>query len=428
MDKTIAIILAGGSGERLSVLTAERTKPAVPFGGLYRVIDFTISNCVNSGIEHIAVATQYRPRSLAEHVLGSEQRWETATVRGSLRMLHPYLSREGGGWYKGTADAVYQNLYVVEEQNVNEVLILAGDHVYLMNYNSLLRYHRRKGADATIGLVEIPLEEASRFGVVTLDRRGDIKAFHEKAKEPVSNLASMGIYVFNKDVLIKCLEQDMEREDSQHDFGRDIIPRLVNGHKVAGFMFHDYWRDIGTVEAYWQANMDLVVDLPPLNLYGLDTRVFTFPRNPPPVKLGPGGQVSRSLICNGSIVNGHVVNSVISDSVFIEEGSVVADSIVFSNSFIGRNAIIHRSIVDKQVTVGQGCQIGMGEDYTSNRDEPDHLNTGITVLGKGSKLPDGTRVGRNVKIGCWVGDNDFASDFIPSGSSVTRKKARRHSV
>jgi glucose-1-phosphate adenylyltransferase len=383
MEKVLAMILAGGSGERLSVLTAERTKPAVPFGGLYRVIDFTISNCVNSGIENIAVLTQYRPRSLAEHILGSEQRWEMHTARGRLRMLQPYLSREGHSWYKGTADAVYQNLYVVEEQKLDQVLILAGDHVYLMNYNSILRYHKRKGAEVTIGLVDVPLEEASRFGVVALDRSGNIKAFHEKAKEPVSNMASMGIYVFNTDVLIKCLEEDMEMEDSGHDFGRDIMPCLPEKHKVAGFMFHDYWRDIGTVEAYWQANMDLIVDLPPLNLYNLETRVFTFPRNPPPVKLGPKGQVSRSLLCNGSFINGQVLNSVISDNVFIEEDAVVADSIVFSDSFISRGSIIHRSIIDKQVAVGQGCQIGFG---------------------------------------------DFPSDFIPSGSSVIKKKPRRHNV
>ncbi|MDP2744224.1 MAG: glucose-1-phosphate adenylyltransferase [Dehalococcoidia bacterium] len=424
----MAMILAGGSGERLSVLTEERSKPAVPFGGLYRVIDFTISNCVNSGIHHIAVLTQYRPRSLAEHILGSEQRWEQTAAAGRIRMLHPYLSRDGHGWYKGTADAVFQNLSVVDEGKVDEVLILAGDHVYLMDYNDILRYHRMKRAEVTVGLVEVPLEVASQFGLVTWDVSHSITGFQEKPKDPASTLASMGIYVFNKEILVECLERDAAEEGSGHDFGRDIMPHILKEHKVVGYKFNDYWRDVGTVEAYWQANMDLIVDLPPLNLYGLETKVFTFPRNPPPVKLGPHAQVSRSLICNGSIINGRVVNSVISDRVFVEDDAVVADSIVFSDTTIGKGALIHRSIIDKEVSVGQGCHIGFGEDYTPNSKEPEYLNSGITLVGKGSKIPDGERIGRNVRVGCLVDKGDFPSDFIPSGASVEKKKPRRHRV
>lgn len=426
MNRVVAMILAGGAGERLSVLTAERTKPAVPFGGLYRVIDFPISNCVNSGIEHIAVITQYRPRSLAEHLLGHEQRWESSSVRGKLAILQPYLGGEGQGWYKGTADAVYQNLAFVERHKMDEVLILAGDHIYIMNYEEMIDFHRKKDAAVTVGLVEVPAEDASRFGIVTLDRDKYVKQFEEKPKKPTSNLASMGIYVFNRDALMECLEEDACLEHSTHDFGRDILCNIVGKRRVAGYEFDGYWRDIGTVEAYWQANMDLVVDLPDLNLYGLEPKVFTFPHNPPPAKMGPRAEVVRSLVCNGAIVNGRVVNSVISDNVYIEYGAVISDSIVFSNTLVEKDAIVHRSIIDKDVILREGCHVGFGDDLTPNQQEPEHLNTGITVVGKGARVPAGTRIGRNVRIGCWVDTDEFLSDFIPSGSSIERKKPRRH--
>lgn len=425
MNRVLALILAGGMGDRLSILSAERAKPAVPFGGKYRIIDFTLSNCVNSGIYKVGVLTQYNPRSLSEHI-GTGRAWDLdkGWMQG-LTLLQPFLSRSRRGWYKGTADAVYQNLYFVEEQRVDEVLILAGDHVYIMRYDHMIASHRQRNADITIGVVEVPREEASRFGTVVLDHSDRVVEFEEKPREPRSNLASMGVYVFNKHALIECLEEDAARAGSSRDFGRDVLPHAVGKYNVYGYRFRGYWRDVGTVEAYWQANMDLIVDLPPLNLYDPETLVHTVSQNSPPVKLGPRAQVIRSLVCDGAIINGKVENSIVSRRVYVEEGAYVKDSIIFSDTTICRDSVIHRSILDKQVWVGAGCQIGYGDDYSPNRDEPRHLDTGITLIGKGAKIPPGTKIGRNCKIGCWVEKGDFESDFIPSGSSVERKTPRR---
>lgn len=427
MQRVLGLILAGGAGERLSILSSERAKPAVPFGGKYRIIDFTLSNCTNSGIHNVAVLTQFNPRSLAQHI-GIGRPWDLDRAKGGIIILQPFLSRSGRDWYKGTADAVYQNLYYVEEQRVDEVLILAGDHVYTMRYDHMINFHRNRGADVTVGVTEVPLAEASRFGIVTLDHNERVVAFDEKPKEPKSNLASMGIYVFNKDVLIKCLEADVDDKESSHDFGRDIIPQVIGTHQVYGYRYRGYWRDVGTIDSYWQANMDLIVDLPELNLYSPETELRTIFQNMPPVKLGPKAQAVRSLIANGAIINGQVQNSVIFPGVFIEEGAKVIDSIIFADATVGKGAIIDRCIIDKQAWVGAGCHIGYGDDLTPNQEEPQNLNTGITLVGKGAKIPNGVKIGRNCKIGCWVERTDFDSDIIPSGGSVDRKSPRRHAI
>lgn len=426
MERVLALILAGGASERLSILSQERAKPAVPFGAKYRIIDFTLSNCSNSGIRNVAVLTQFNPRSLAQHI-GVGRPWDLDRTKGGIILLQPFLSRSGRDWYKGTADAVYQNLYFVEEQRVDEVLILSGDHIYTMRYDHMITSHRNRNADVTVGVVEIPLDEASRFGIITLDHNERVVAFDEKPKEPKSNLASMGIYVFNKEVLVDCLEADAESK-SGHDFGQDILPQIIGTHKVYGYRYRGYWRDVGTIDSYWQANMDLIVDLPDLNLYSPETEIRTVFQNMPPAKLGPKAQVARSLIANGAIVNGEVKNSIISPGVFVEENAKVTDSIIFSDTTIGRGAIIDRCIIDKNAWIGAGCHIGFGDDLTPNRDEPECLKSGITLIGKGARIPNGVKIGRNCKVGCWAERTDFEGDTIPSGSSIGKKSPRRHTI
>ena len=420
MKKVLALVLAGGEGKRLSVLAQERAKPAVPFGGKYRIIDFALSNCVNSGINTVAVIPQYNPRSLARHI-GVGKPWDLDRIVGGITLLYPFVSTNGEmHWYKGTAEAVYHNLQFIQDSRVDEVLILSGDHVYTMHYEEMIKSHRQQGADITIGVTEVPWNETNRFGIMLLDDNNRVVAFEEKPSQPKGNLASMGIYVFNKDILFKVLE-DAHRRGLQ-DFGSQIIPDAIAKYQIYGYKYHGYWRDVGTIEAYWQANMDLVVDLPPFNLYDPETGVRTLSVDMPPVKLGPRTQISRSLVSNGCIINGNVFNSVLSPHVYVEEGAHVRDSIIFHDTTIAKDAVVHRSIIDKECYIGPGCWIGCSEDYTPNKDEPDYLNCGITVIGEGAKLPPGLRVGRNCKIDPGVKESDFSTLSIPSGSSVGGEK------
>jgi glucose-1-phosphate adenylyltransferase len=420
MQKVLALVLAGGEGKRLSVLAHERAKPAVPFAGKYRIIDFVLSNCVNSGINTVAVIPQYNPRSLALHI-GVGKPWDLDRVVGGITLLYPFVSTNGEmHWYKGTAEAVYHNLRFIRDSRVDEVLILAGDHVYTMRYEDMIKFHRQQRADITIGVTEVPWKETNRFGIMLLDDNNRVVAFEEKPSQPKSNLASMGIYVFNKDILVKVLE-DAHRRGLQ-DFGSQVIPDAIDKYQIYGYKYQGYWRDVGTIEAYWQANMDLVVDLPPFNLYDPETEVRTLSVDMPPVKLGPRAQINRSLVSNGCIINGAVFNSVLSPHVYVEEGAHVMDSIIFHDTTIAQGAVVHRSIIDKECYIGSGCWIGCGEDYTPNKDEPNYLNSGITVIGKAARLPPGLRVGRNCKIDPGVQESDFSTLSIPSGSSVGGEK------
>lgn len=423
MKEVLAVILAGGEGKRLSVLTYHRAKPAVPFGGKYRIIDFTLSNCVNSGISKVAVIPQYNPRSLARHI-GVGKPWDLDRVVGGITLLYPFVSTNGDmHWYKGTADAVYQNLQFMQDSRIDEVLILSGDHVYTMHYEDMVKFHRQQRADITIGVTEVPWNETNRFGIVFLDDNNRVVAFEEKPSQAKSNLASMGIYVFNKDILFDVLEDAHNR--GLYDFGSQVIPDAITRYQVYGYRYQGYWRDVGTIESYWQANMDLIVDLPQFNLYDPETEVRTLSVDMPPVKLGPRAQVSRSLISNGCIINGSVSNSVLSPHVYVEEGAHVMDSIIFHDTVIAQGAVVHRSIIDKECYIGPGCWVGCGEDYTPNKDEPDYLNCGITVIGKGARLPPGLRVGRNCKIDPGVKESDFPALSIPSGSSIEGGKVLR---
>jgi glucose-1-phosphate adenylyltransferase len=424
MNRVVAIILAGGASERLSILSAERAKPAVPFGGRYRIIDFTLSNCANSRIYNLAVLTQYNPRSLAQHI-GVGRPWDLDRTTGGVVLLQPFLSRSTRDWYKGTADAVYQNLYYIEDQKVDEVLILSGDHIYTMSYDLMIDAHRSRQADVTVAVTEVPLSQVSRFGIITLDHNERVISFHEKPKTYKSNLASMGIYVFDKNVLIDCLEECGQRK-GVNDFGHNILPEIIGKHKVYGYRFRGYWRDVGTVESYWQANMDLIVDLPDLNLYDPASEIRTVYRGKPPVKIGPTAQILKSLVSNGAIINGRVEKSIIFPGEFVEDDAVVKDSIIFDDTTVGRGAIVDRSIVDKQVWISPGCNIGYGDDLTPNKEEPENLNAGITIVGKGARIPGDMKIGRNCKIGCWVDSADFPSKEIFSGESIASKAPRRH--
>lgn len=425
MTKIVALILAGGEGNRLSILSEERAKPAVIFGGRYRIIDFTLSNCINSGITKVGILTQYRPRSLNDHI-GIGRPWDLDRSQGGVVLLQPYLGRGGSDWYKGTADAVYQNLYFVEESPVEHVFILAGDHVYSMRYDDMLAFHRFHDADVTVGVVEVAAEHASRFGVITMDSDDRVTGFLEKPQQLQSTLdfclASMGIYVFNKGVLIDNLTENARRKKG-HDFGRDIIPAMVaKGQRVYGYRFQGYWRDVGTIESYWEAHMDLLMDLPPFNLYDPRLVIRTKSEDRPPMKTGPNAHISRSLISNGCIINGEVLHSVLSPGVYVEEGARVIDSIVFDDTFLRRGVVIHHSILDKEVQVGENAIVGYGDDYTPNQQEPEHIYAGITVVGKRARLPAGVKIGRNCRIDAMVQEDDFPGYFVASGSTVKSSK------
>jgi len=420
VNRVLALILAGGQGDRLSILSEERAKPAVIFGGKYRIIDFVLSNCVNSGIQRVGVLTQYRPRSLNDHI-GIGRPWDLDREGSGITLLQPYLGRESSDWYRGTADAIYQNLYFIEESRADLVLIVAGDHIYLEQYDELFDFHTSVHADMTVPVYNVPLAEASRYGLISLDEEGRVTEFIEKPATPVSTLASTGIYVFNREFLIHCLMEDAPKETT-HDFGRDILPEAITQGRVFGFELKGYWRDVGTIDAYWQANMDLLIDNPELDLYDAVTAVRTRHANLPPAKIGARARVARSLLNAGDIVHGHVDHSVISPDVYIEEEAVVRNSVVFDGCRIERGAIIERAILDKDVVVGENCIIGAGDDLRPNQERPDILSSGISILGKRVRLPRGLTIGRNCIIAPGVQPEDFDSLTITSGRTILRHR------
>ena len=418
MNNVLAMILAGGQGDRLSVLSEQRAKPAVVFGGQYRIIDFALSNCSNSGIDKVAVLTQYRPRSLVNH-MGSGRPWGLDGLDGALQVLQPYLGRADSDWYSGTADAVYQNLYVIEESHAREVLILAGDHIYLTSYRNMLAYHRSQAADATVAVYSVPREEAHRFGVLDLDANGRVIDFQEKPKEPKGAWASMGVYIFNKDVLVEQLQSDADEGDaSAHDFGRNIVPRMYRTHRVFGYQYQSYWRDVGTIESYWDAHMDLLAPHPPLDLEDVEVKLRTAGAIMPPASFGRSANIRESLISPAAHISGEVSRSVISPGVVIEQGAVVRDSIIQHRCVIRAGAVIDRSILDKEVTVGRDCVIGEGDPSVANFDRPDIVNSGITVVGKRVVVPHGLHIGRNVVIGPGVRDELVDRAGLESGATV----------
>lgn len=418
MNNVLAMILAGGQGDRLSVLSEQRAKPAVVFGGEYRIIDFALSNCSNSGISKVAVLTQYRPRSLVNHI-GAGRPWGFDTLEGSVQMLQPYLGRADMDWYQGTADAIYQNLYVIEESQAREVLILAGDHIYLTSYRNMIAYHRSQSADATVAVYSVPRQEAHRYGVLDLDQNGRVTDFQEKPAHPRSPWVSMGVYVFNKDVLVEQLQADADQGDeSQHDFGRNIIPRMFQTHRVFGYQFQSYWRDVGTIESYHAAHMDLLSARPPMTLEHPELRLRTAGSIMPPARFGPHAMVHSSMISPAAQIDGSVYRSVISPGVVIEEGAQVRDSVIQHRCIIRAGATVDRSILDKEVVIGRDSIVGEGDLSVANRERPDIVNTGINVIGKRVTVPPGMRVGRNVVIGPGVHDELLERAALESGATV----------
>ena len=411
--RTLAMILAGGAGSRLSVLTQKRTKPAVPFAGKYRIIDFTLSNCSNSGIYTVGICTQYRPRSLNDHIQ-SGWPWDLDRVSGGVTLLQPYLGRRDSDWYQGTADAIYQNLDFVRRQRSDVVLILGGDHIYKMDYDVLVAFHLDHGADLTIATVRVAPEESFRFGILETDEEYKVIGFEEKPSHPQGNLGSMGIYAFNANVLDDVLTADHVRTGSRHDFGGDIIPQMIESHRVYAFPYHGYWVDVGTIEAYWQAHMDLLADEPRLDLLDRGWVIHTRSEERPPVSIRSQATIAHSLITDGCIIEGAVEHSVLSPGVTVRPGAIVRHSVVMTDAVIEDDAVVDHVILDKRVRVGAGAYVGWGDEA------PDGPHGGITVAGKNAVIPPHTRVGRDCVIAADLGADDFEAEQIPNGTMVGR--------
>ncbi len=417
--RVVAVILAGGAGTRLGVLSERRAKPAVPFAGKYRIIDFTLSNCVNSGVYDVAVLTQYMPRSLNDHI-GIGRPWDLDRSRGGVRLLQPYQARGHQQWYGGTADAVLQNLDYIRESRADTVLILSGDHIYKMDYRPMLRFHEERAADLTLAAMHVPPAETSRFGIVLTEEDGRVVKFLEKPKEAPSTLANMGVYVFNASALVERLRA-LSPEHPDLDFGKHVIPSMLDKHRVYTFPFDGYWVDVGTVDAYWQTSMELVSGQSKLDLYDPAWVIHTRSEERAPVKVGPQAVIHESMVCNGCIVRGQVVRSVLSPGVYVSPAAVVRESVVLKDTWIGPGAVVDRCILDKNVVVGAGSHVGWSDGAEApDTAEAEGLRPGITVVGDGAHIPPNLRIGRNVVVRLDVDEEAFAQfkDGVPSGTTV----------
>jgi glucose-1-phosphate adenylyltransferase len=413
--RIVAMLMAGGAGTRLTVLSDYRAKPAVPFAGKYRIIDFTLSNCVNSGIYDVAVLTQYQPHSLNEHI-GIGKPWDLDRLRGGVHLRQPYLGRAASDWYRGTADAVYQNLDFVLDNRADTVLVLSGDHIYKMDYRPMLEFHEHMDAAVTVAVRDVPLEETDRFGIMSVNDAMQIVEFTEKPpNRDKGTLANMGIYVFKTNVLVDRLKS-MHEEVPELDFGKHVIPSMIGQVSVYAYRFEGYWVDVGTIHAYWETNLEMAQPVPPLDLYNPDWVVHTRDQERPPVKVGPQGRVINSLISNGCVIRGSVEHSVLSPGVYVSPGAVIRESVVLNDTWIG--AVIDMAILDADVVVGPSAVIGCGDDRTPNHELPDRLNTGITVLGERSRIPGGVRLGRNVLVHADRTEVDFPDPLVSSGDTV----------
>lgn len=360
--RVVAMLLAGGQGSRLKTLTKDIAKPAVPFGGKYRIIDFPLSNAANSGISDIAVLTQYKPALLNTHI-GIGSIWDYDRNVGGLRMLQPFTSEDGGRWYTGTANAIYENLDFLEGLDPEYVLILSADHIYKMNYNDLLDEHIEKGADVTISVIEVPWDEASRFGIVNVDEEMKIVEFDEKPEEPKNNMASMGIYMFNWEKLRRYLKEDVKDPLSHHDFGKDILPKMLkDGNKLYAWNYKGYWKDVGTVRSYWQANMDLLDDEDYLDMYDKGWRIYTRSRNLPAQFISDQAVINNSLVNEGCKIKGEINSSIIFSEVMVEEGAEINNSVIMSGCVIGKNAKINNAVIVEGINVGEGEKVGESND------------------------------------------------------------------
>ncbi len=414
--KTRAVILAGGEGSRLGTLTAKRTKPAVPFAGKYRIIDFTLSNCVNSGIFDVMILAQYRPHSLIEHI-GAGGPWDlNRDFTGGVRIYTPYKARGASDWYLGNADAVQQNFRFIKNSSPELVLILSGDHIYEMNYDKMVDFHVAHNADLTMAVITVPIAEASRFGIVGMDEDGRVNAFVEKPAQPPSNLANMGVYLFKTEVLNKALLDDHDRPNSAHDFGKDILPRLINeGARVFAYPYDGYWVDVGTVSSYWQAQMDQLADKPPFDLNNRSWIIHTRTEERPPVWIARGAEVENSMICDGCEIaaGARVVHSILSPGVLVRAGAVVNESILLTETVVEAGAVIERTIVDKRAHIEENARVG------SIVAGPEPV---VAMIGKNSVVPAGYVIEAGAVIGTDVEADDYPSNIVRSEDYIQTKR------
>ena len=414
----IAMLLAGGQGSRLGVLTSKVAKPAVAFGGKYRIIDFPLSNCINSGVDTVGVLTQYQPLRLNTHI-GIGIPWDLDRNIGGVTVLPPYEKSSNSEWYTGTANAIYQNLEYMESYNPEYVLILSGDHIYKMDYEVMLDFHKANNAEVTIAVMPVPIEEASRFGIMIADENHRITEFEEKPEHPRSNLASMGIYIFNwktlKEALIAMADQPAL------DFGKHVIPYChEKGAPLYAYEFTGYWKDVGTLSSYWEANMELIDIIPEFNLYEEFWKIYTSSEIIAPQYISADAKVDKCIVGDGTEIYGEVHNSVIGPGVTIKKGAVVRDSIIMRGTTIGENVTVDRSIIAEGVTVGNDVEIGIGEE-APNKFKPAVYAFGLAVIGEKSAIPAGVKIGKNTAISGITTAEDYPNGILESGESIIKE-------
>lgn len=413
----IAMLLAGGQGSRLGILTAKVAKPAVSFGGKYRIIDFPLSNCINSGVDTVGVLTQYQPLRLNTHI-GIGIPWDLDRNIGGVSILPPYEKSVNSEWYTGTANAIYQNLDYIESYHPDYVLILSGDHIYKMDYEVMLSAHKANKADVTIAAMPVPMEEAGRFGILVTDREGRISRFEEKPDQPGSNLASMGIYIFSWPVL----KETLIRLSSQPncDFGKHIIPYCgARGMRMFAYEYNGYWKDVGTLSSYWEANMELIDIIPEFNLYEEFWKIYTNCMNLPPQYISPEGVVDKCIISNGCEIYGEVHSSVLGAGVNIGKGSVIRDSIIMRDVSIGENCVIEKAIIAENTEIGSNVAIGIGSDVP-NRMRPDIYNGGLVTIGENSRIPTDVQIGKNTAVSGVTAAVDYPNGVLESGETLIK--------
>ena len=414
----IAMLLAGGQGSRLGVLTSKLAKPAVAFGGKYKIIDFPLSNCINSGVDTVGVLTQYRPLRLNQHI-GIGIPWDLDRSIGGVTVLPPYEKSANSQWYTGTANAIYQNLEYIDYYNPDYVLILSGDHIYKMDYEAMLDYHKTSKADITLATYQVPMEEASRFGVVITDDTGCIQEFEEKPEHPRSNKASMGIYIFNWKVLREALTA--LKDQPSCDFGKHIIPYChERGSKICAYEYKGYWKDVGTLGSYWEANMELIDIIPEFNLYEEFWRIYTKGDVIPPQYISADAVVDKCIIGEGTEIYGEVHNSVIGPNVIIGKGSVIRDSIIMKNTAVGENVVMDKAIVAEDVVIGNNVVIGCGEE-APNVLKPAVYSFGLVAIGENSVIPDSVKIGKNTAIAGVTTKEDYPDGELAAGQVIAAK-------
>ena len=418
----IAMLLAGGQGSRLGVLTQKVAKPAVSFGGKYRIIDFPLSNCINSGVDTVGVLTQYQPLRLNTHI-GIGIPWDLDRNVGGVTVLPPYEKSKGSDWYTGTANAIYQNMEYMEQYNPEYVLILSGDHIYKMDYEVMLEYHKANNADVTIAAMPVPIEEASRFGIVITDDTNRITEFEEKPANPRSNLASMGIYIFSWKVLKEALVQLSEVPSC--DFGKHVISYChEKGQRIFAYEYNGYWKDVGTLSSYWEANMELIDIIPEFNLYEEYWKIYTKSDIIPPQFIAADAVIERSIIGEGSEICGKVSNSVIGAGVTVGKGAVVRDSIIMRGSTIGDNSVIEKAIVAEDVVIGSNVELGVGE-VAPNKYDPKVYQSDLVTIGERSVIPDNVKVGKNTAISGETKPEDYPEGLLAGGDYIMKAGGAR---